>query len=334
MNEMGKGMVSVSFIILAMGLAIGCVGDKPGHRVVGPSHVTHGGDIPIIDAHSQVPHRYEELDEIIQLMDRGRVARVILSSRGPVKPEQLLSFASRYPGRIIPAVRTKNRLYRENDERFYAFLRNQVEMRQFGAMAEVLMYHAQKGLHRVRAPRVIVSPDDERVLATLKYARKKKWPFIVHIEFRRAGDLRDVFMTKFEVLLSNNPEHPFVLIHMGQLDLPDVRRLIEAYENIYFITSHSTSIQASPIAVVKKSDDPRTNMFDGDHLSATWKHLMIEHPERFILGFDNVWPEHWGQYYLDQIELWRGAIKALPPEVAHALAHGNAERLWHLPPLS
>jgi predicted TIM-barrel fold metal-dependent hydrolase len=141
-------------------------------------------------------------------------------------------------------------------------------------------------------------------------------------------------MTKFEALLAKNPEHPFVLIHMGQLDLLDVRRLIEAYENLYFITSHSTSIQASPIAVVNKSDDPRTNMFDGDYLSPTWKYLMIEHPERFILGFDNVWPEHWGQYYLDQIELWRGAIKELPPEVAHALAHGNAERLWHLPPLS
>ena len=120
---------------------------------------------------------------------------------------------------------------------------------------------------------------------------------------------------------------------MGQLNHATVRRLIEAHDNIYFITSHSTSIEASPITIVRKSDDPRTNMLDGDHLSADWKQLMIKHPDRFILGFDNVWPEHWGQYYLDQIKLWRDAIKELLLEVAHAFSHGNAERLWRLPPL-
>ena len=73
-------------------------------------------------------------------------------------------------------------------------------------------------------------------------------------------------------------------------------------------------------------------MFEGKRLLADWKKLMIEHPDRFILGFDNVWPEHWSQYYLDQIKLWREAIKELPLEVAHAFAHGNAERLWRLPP--
>ena len=71
-------------------------------------------------------------------------------------------------------------------------------------------------------------------------------------------------------------------------------------------------------------------MFDGEHLAADWKQLMVEHPDRFILGFDNVFTEHWGQFYLKQIGFWREAIKELPVEVAHAFAHGNAERLWHL----
>lgn len=206
-------------------------------------------------------------------------------------------------------------------------------MPQFGAMAEVLMYHAQKGLKRQRAPLVIVYPDDERVQTALNYAIKKNWPFVVHIEFRRAGSLGYGFMTKLEALLMRYPEHPFVLIHMGQLNHVAVRNLIEVHNNIYFIASHSTSIQASPIRVVKKSDDPRTNMFDGKHLSADWKQLMIKYPDRFILGFDNVWPEHWGQYYLDQIKVWREAIKELPPDVVHAFTHRNAERLWRLPPL-
>jgi predicted TIM-barrel fold metal-dependent hydrolase len=326
-------MQRVSFLILFIGLISGCTGGEARWGVVGAPPVLNAGDIPMIDAHSQVPHRSEDLDEVIRLMGQGGIARTILSSRGPVTPKQLVSFASRYPGRIIPAVRTKNRFYRENDKRFYKFLKKQVDMSQFRAMAEVLMYHAQKGLHRVRAPEVIVYPDDERVQAALKHAIKKKWPFVAHIEFRRAGPLRNEFMTKFEALLVRYPKHPFVLIHMGQLDRVAVRRLIEAHDNIYFIASHSTSIEASPIAVVDKSEDPRTNMFDGCQLSGDWKQLMIEHPDRFILGLDNVWPEHWSRYYLDQIDLWRRAIKELPPEVAHAFAHGNTERLWHLPPL-
>jgi predicted TIM-barrel fold metal-dependent hydrolase len=312
----------------------GCTSSSLPTPVTTPSPTpTPQANIPIIDAHSQFPLPYKKLEQVIQLMDQGEIARIILSSKGPLTAKELISFAAKHPGRIIPAVRTKSRLYRENDPRFYKFLKKQVNMPQFGAMAEILMYHAQKGLRRKRAPQVIVFPDDERVQAALNYAIKKRWPFVVHIEFRRDGSLYDKFMTKLKDLLVKNPEHPFVLIHMGQLDHPEVSQLIETYNNIYFLTSHSTSIEASPITFVPKSKDPRTKMFEGKRLSADWKQLMIEHPDRFILGFDNVWPEHWSQYYLDQIKLWREAIKELPLEVAHAFAHGNAERLWRLPPV-
>ena len=62
--------------------------------------------------------------------------------------------------------------------------------------------------------------------------------------------------------------------------------------------------------------------------------LVIKHPERFILAFDNVLEDHWSDYYLEQVAVWRKALADLPPDVAHALAHRNAERLWHLPKLS
>ena len=288
-------------------------------------------DIPIIDAHSQIPFGAEKLEKVIRLMDKGGVRCIILSSKGPLTARELISFASLYPGRILPAVRTKCRAYRENDDKgFEEFLKKQVELPQFGAMAELLMYHSQKGLDRERAPEVIVYPDDKRVLTAFQIAKKKNWPFIVHIEFRRTGSLADEFMTRFEALLDKYPAHPFVLIHMGQLDHSEVQRLLKTHGNIFFITSHSTYIAASPIAVVTKADDPRTNMFDGKQLSPIWKQLLEKYPERFILGFDNVWPEHWGQYYLDQIAVWRKAFNELTPEVAHALAHGNTERLWHL----
>ena len=134
-------------------------------------------------------------------------------------------------------------------------------------------------------------------------------------------------MTKLEPLLVQYPEHPFVLHHLGQLDHVAVCQLIEVHPNIHFIT-----VTSNPI-VVEKSIHPWTNMFDGNKLSADWKQLMINYSDRFILGFDNVWAQDWSQYYLDQVALWREAMKELPVEVAHAFAHGNAECLWRLPPV-
>lgn len=132
-------------------------------------------------------------------MDQSGVACTILSSgvtstRGIVTPEELVSFASNYPGRIIPAVRTKVRGY----EDYYEFLKKQTNMRQYGAMAEFLMYHSRKG---DRAPEIVVYPDDKRVQTALKYALDNKWPFVVHIEFAAVGCPRDEFMTKLKALL-------------------------------------------------------------------------------------------------------------------------------------
>ena len=191
-------------------------------------------------------------------------------------------------------------------------------------MGEVLMYHAQKG---AKAPEIVVYPRDERVQAALREALERDWPFVVHIEFNAAGDQRDVFMAQLKEMLTQYPDHPFVMIHMGQLDHFAVRNLINSYDNIYFITSRSNPVKVS------QSRQPWVNMFDGKRLSADWRQLMVDHPDRFILGFDNVWPEHWGQYYLAQVKLWRKAMKKLPLDVAHAFAHGNAERLWRLAPV-
>ena len=62
---------------------------------------------------------------------------------------------------------------------------------------------------------------------------------------------------------------------------------------------------------------------------------MENHPGRFILNFDNVWPEHWSDdYYVEQARLWQDTLQTMPSDVAHAIAHRNAERLWRLPPIN
>ena len=285
-------------------------------------------ELPIIDAHSQADTQID-FDEILELMNEARVSRTILALRGQRKPGELIAFAARHGDRITPAVRSKGGPYNRNElQKFKKFLNKRLKMPGFAAMAEVLMYHAEKRSRggRVIAPQIVVHPDDQRVRFALAKAIKRNWPFIAHIEFASIGADRGLFMAKFEDMLRQNPGHPFVLIHMGQLKAKDVSRLIAAHPNIHFITAHTNPV------TVSRSSEPWVDQFDGDSLAAEWKELYLRHPDRFILGFDNVWARHWKKLYVEQVALWRRALKELPDTVAHAVAHGNAERLWNLPP--
>src|SRR3972149_2323874 len=101
------------------------------------------------------------------------------------------------------------------------------------------------------------------------------------------------------------------------------------------IDRSSMTSQATPVTAEERQ--PWINMFDvsGYRLTQEWEQLVIDHPNRFILGFDNVYREHWSEpdRYLDQIAFWRKELKWLRVDVAEAVAHGNAERLWNLSPV-
>jgi len=73
-------------------------------------------------------------------------------------------------------------------------------------------------------------------------------------------------------------------------------------------------------------------MFNGEQFTPEWQALLLAYPDRFVLAFDNVFSYHWDQLFLPQVSFWRRALKTLPDEVAHSLAHGNAEKLWQLSP--
>ena len=279
-------------------------------------------DLYLIDAHSQADSQ-ESLQTIIKLMDKAGVRRTLLSARHNLTSGDVAKFAGEFPSRITASVRTKGGAYQENKSAYYKGLDQDIASNQFGAVAELLLYHAQKGS---KAPEVIVRPTDRRVLAALAHAKKQSWPLVLHIEFASlAPGERLAFMAELEELLVQSPEQAFALIHMGQLRIADVQRLIERHKNVYFLTSH-----ANPV-VTESSKQPWTLLFEAGVLAPDWKTLFTKHPDRFLLAFDNVWPEDWGDRYLAQVAFWQKAFAALPPEVAHKVAHSNAERLWRLP---
>ena len=292
-------------------------------------------DLPIIDAHSQADQNIG-FDEIIKRMDEAGVSRTILKLRGRRQPEELAAFASIHPDRITPAVRTKGIMDRRRKE-FLELFRKQMRMPQFGAMGEVLMWHAEKRKAKVvrgdgtigPPPKVVYLPDHPRVQSVLAATIKRGWPFVAHIEFTNIPTEaeRTEFMAKFEELLHQHPEHPFLLNNMGYLQANFVKRLIKEHPNIYFIPSWT-----NPVALKVDAGQPFVNMFEGTSLIPEWRELIVGHSDRFVFGLDIVMAGHWRKLYVPQVAVWRKALKELPNDVAHAVSHGNAERLWRLPP--
>jgi hypothetical protein len=105
-----------------------------------------------------------------------------------------------------------------------------------------------------------------------------------------------------------------------------VKELLVNNTNIYFMTSCCNPLQGA------ESNQPWTKMFDEDTLTlkSEWKELIKAYPKRFIFAIDNVWKYHWEMQYKQVVSLWRDALNELPSNISHALAHGNAERMWRL----
>ena len=277
-----------------------------------------------IDAHSQVDQQVVPLEKVISLMEQAGVTHTILSARGKLTGKDLLIFSSKYREKITPAMRTKGRPYDTGSPKFYKALKARVSSGKYSAIAEVLLYHARKGN---KAPEYVVYPNDKRVITALEYSIDNHWPFVVHIEFGALhGKEKKRFMDSLESMLDDYPEEPFVLTHLGQLKPAECRRLIENHRNIHFHTGWTNP------AAVKRSNQPWVNVFKEKHFASEWRDLFIQYPDRFVFALDNVFSEHWTDFYLEQMDYWKEALAAIPKEAAHLVAHGNAERLWKINP--
>lgn len=284
-----------------------------------------------------------DLSLITRRMSKSGVKRTILAPRGMRTHRDILDFtAANVPGLIIPAIRTKGQAYINNDPQYYENLHQHVTSNCFGALGEVLLYHAAKRNQagEVIAGEVLVCPKDPQVEAAYNAAKAKGWPLVAHIEYaafmsriereRSATELQELMRFKRELKelwsLSRQAKHPIVLIHMAQMNDTMMSELLEESDRIYFMTSCCNPIQGAG------SNQPWTQMFDEETLmlKPEWKELITAYPKRFIFAIDNVWRYHWDVQYKHVVKLWQDALHELPSNIAHALAHGNAERMWRL----
>jgi predicted TIM-barrel fold metal-dependent hydrolase len=74
----------------------------------------------------------------------------------------------------------------------------------------------------------------------------------------------------------------------------------------------------------------RPGLVEDGRLSAEWKALLLEFPERFLVGSDTWINPRW-QYYEGLMAEARQWLGELPPEVARRIAWDNGARLYGLP---
>ena len=131
--------------------------------------LSHAGEIPLIDAHSQLPSP-DTAKDVVRLMDEAGIAHVILSFRGQGKANHVIGLAESNPSRITPAIKIKGKHWPTGSGKFYKSVKKQLNRGAFGAIGEALVYHAAKG---DKAPEWTVLPEDKQFKFVLELAREK-----------------------------------------------------------------------------------------------------------------------------------------------------------------
>ncbi|HLC27356.1 MAG TPA: amidohydrolase family protein [bacterium] len=283
--------------------------------------------IPLIDAHNQYDGTFQH-EDILRFMDRYGIGRMILAPAARADDRALVQFGAQHTDRLTIAVRTKDRrLIRNGDA---GGIVDEVQRGGYGAFEELLLWHADKGgtkgvaESQVSGGEITLDIAGATVRELVDVARRRNWPMIPHIEFASAGAKGPELMKQFEALLASNRDVSFGLIHRGQLDEGEARRLIGIHPNVFFLLSQSTDPRKARIGF--------TSIVSSQALDSDWLALIRAHPDRFVLSFDAFSGRLWTEQMARETGIWRTILTKLPLEVAHAVGHGNAERLWRLPP--
>ena len=279
--------------------------------------------MPIIDMHFHADQVWD-VQALVKLFDELGVATAGNGARGP--DSLALKFAQQYPGRFIPyggkgpiegyISREGERAYSlespavvEYLEQLEAALRD----KQFQGIGELVVNSTHS-----RSDKPSKYPADSPLMQRL-WALSAKYgvPMSAHM------DATPESIEQMEQLLASDRLSTWVWAHTGWLPVADpsmVRRLFQAHPNLFCELSGRESIRQ------KYRGDP---IDEGGVLKPTWKALLEEYPDRFVIGTD-VDPATL-QTYAEEIGWWRGILTQLSPTTAAKLAHENAERLLKLP---
>jgi predicted TIM-barrel fold metal-dependent hydrolase len=278
--------------------------------------------MPIIDMHFHADQVWD-VQALVKLFDELGVAAAGNGARGA--DGLALQFAQQYPGRFIPYGGNepiRGFISREG-ERAYS-LESPAVVEYLGQLEAALRDKQFKGIGEL-----VVNSTHSRADKASKYPAdaplmRRLWALSAHygVPMSAHMDATPESMQQMERLLASDRRGTWVWAHTGWLAAADpsmLRRLLQAHPNLFCELSGRESIRQ------KYRGDP---IDAGGVLKPTWKALLEELPERFVIGTD-IDPATL-KNYAEEIGWWRGILTQLSPSTAAKLAHENAERLLQL----
>jgi hypothetical protein len=132
-------------------------------------------------------------------------------------------------------------------------------------------------------------------------------PLSIHMDAAPAS------VAELRRLLDVNADGTLIWAHAGWYADPALlRELLQVHGNLYIELSFRDELRSFfPVTM-------------GGEMEDSWRTLLEEMPDRFVLGTDLL-PPPTPKKYSDLIAFWRGVLDQLTPETAAKLAHENAE---------
>jgi len=285
-----------------------------------------GGKLPIID----VEHHWGgklPLPELIAKMDGNGVALTWLGQNERNGSSLSLDAQRDFPDRIVPTtLHGDGPRWHQGDPALLAELDGDIRSGAYWAAGEFEARHYPSGSNNRDVHMPLDSPDFDVVLAAVQAAGI---PVLVHHE------AEDDLLPEMDRALAKYPGAKVVWCHVGRRRIPAYWRILSTPEgvrdwlirhpNLYFDLNQSPPGAKAPLLpyVDNVLFDPGNTPY---RLDPAWKALLIEFPDRFVIGSDTN-TARWGQYD-EVIQRMRSLVLAeLPPEAAAKIAFKNAWRL-------
>jgi len=252
--------------------------------------------------------------------------------------EALLPLAKKYPGKILVlgGGSTLNPMIMQS---VATGTLSTAAKEKFKARAEELVREGVVGFGEMSAehfngvtPYEYAPPDHPLFMLLADIAAKHDIPINLHMEavpaaMQLPSPLKSppnppqlhANIAAFERLLAHNPRTKIIWAHAGSdntgFRTPDLcRRLLLAHPNLYM------EIKADPLAKGKNY------LLEEGKITPEWLKLLVEFPDRFIIGSDQKYPEP-----LEAAQRWQeviGLFNQLPSDVRRKIGTENVARIY------